>query len=149
GVILKIGISPSVGVWKSLAVLLDELKRMQGTGYRVRRAGGKGGVGKFFRLPLDLRNLGAVGERLAIARSTFLVRLDHHGIRNDYSNHVLGVGQTRANHLPGFVSFELREGQPTRNFYSVLVLLCRQADTNQTREHGAHKQSGPDDLIVL
>ena len=40
-------------------------------------------------------NLEPLGEGLAIAGNTFLVCVDHHGIRKDESDHVLSVGLTR------------------------------------------------------
>src|SRR5277367_4307438 len=72
-VIIKNGVSPSVGVRESLGILLDELNLSQGPRHRVRRAHGKRSVGNLFRLPFDLGNLGAVRERLAVGRNAFPV----------------------------------------------------------------------------
>jgi hypothetical protein len=108
------GVSPSVRVRKSLGVLLDELDLSQFAGHSVRRARGKRGIGQLIRFPNDLGNLGAIGERLAMARGAFFVGLDHDGIGEDHPNHVLGVGETRGNRLPLFVSSEIRECQAAR-----------------------------------
>src|SRR6516164_864792 len=85
-------------------------------------ARGKRGIGQLFRYPLNLRSLGALWEGLTIAGNTFLECVDHHGIRKDKSDHVLGVGLTLADSLPVFVSLELREREPIRHFHRVLVL---------------------------
>jgi hypothetical protein len=115
-------LSPPVRVGESLTVFLDELDLSQVTRHRVRGAHGKRGGGEFFRSPLDLRDLGALGEGLAIAGNTLLVGVDHHGIRKDKSDHVLGVGLTWADGLPVFVSPELGEREPIRHFHRILVL---------------------------
>src|SRR5438046_5765394 len=65
GVIVEERVSPSGAVRKSLAVLFDEKSLREG----VRHIHHKGGLRTLFRLPLELRDLGAVGERLAIARN--------------------------------------------------------------------------------
>src|ERR1700722_10699764 len=100
-----------------------------------------------FWVPMDLRHLGAIGERLAVARNAGLVGLDHHGISQDHSDRRFVV--TDGDSLPSFIPPELREREPTRNFQCVLVLLSRQADTNQTGEQHPDDQNGPDDLPPL
>jgi hypothetical protein len=56
---------------------------------------------------MDLRHLGAVGERLAVAGNAGPVGVDHHGIGEDHSDHVFGL--TDGDSLPAFVASELRE----------------------------------------
>src|SRR5882672_7928496 len=62
---------------------------------------------------MDLRHLGAVGERLAVAGNAGLVGLDHHGIGEDHRHHLFVV--TDGDRLPAFVSSELREREPIRH----------------------------------
>jgi hypothetical protein len=66
----------------------------------VRGARRKRRIGYLLQFPLDLRDLGALGEGLAIAGDTLLVRVDHHRIRKDEPDYILGVGQTGADSLP-------------------------------------------------
>jgi len=61
---------------------------------------------------MDLRHLGAVGERLAVAGNAGLLGLDHHGIGEDHSHHLFAV--TDGDSLPAFVSSELGEREPIR-----------------------------------
>src|SRR5271170_6674837 len=85
----------------------------------------KGGSVTFFGLHSIFAILGAFWEGFPIAGNACLVSVNHYGIRNDESEHVCGVGQTRADRLPVFVSPELRESEPVRNFHRVFV-LCSQ-----------------------
>src|SRR6185312_13877036 len=55
-----------------------------------------------FRAPMDLRHLGAVGERLAVAGNAGQVSVDHHGISKDRSDQLVVL--TDGNNLPAFVS---------------------------------------------
>jgi hypothetical protein len=86
GVIVKLGVSPSAGVQESLAIPLDEINVPQGVRHHRR----SGGLRTLFRFPMDLRNLGAVGEMLAVAGNAGPAGVDHHGIGEDHSEHVLG-----------------------------------------------------------
>src|SRR4029079_10083060 len=61
GVIVKLGVSPVAALGKSLAIPDHEIDVMQGVRHRRR----SGGLGTLFRFPMDLRHLGAVGERFA------------------------------------------------------------------------------------
>src|SRR5262245_39328477 len=70
---------------------------------------------------MDLRHLGTVWERLAVARNAGQVGVDHHGISEDHSDQLVVL--TNGNNLPAFVSPKLREREPTRHFQGVLVLL--------------------------
>src|ERR1700733_12579241 len=63
-------------------------------------------------------DLGAAGERLAVAGDAGAVRLDHDGIGEDYSERVFGLAD--GNELPVLVSPELREREPARYFHRVL-----------------------------
>src|SRR5947207_12083223 len=89
---------------------------------------------QLFRAPMDLRHLGAVGEWLAVPGHAGPVSLDHHGIREDRSKQ--GSVLTDGDHLPGLVSPELGEREPTRHFQGVLVLGGQGAAAQGTGEHG-------------
>src|SRR5579872_2426414 len=73
-----------------------------------------------FRVPMDLRQLRAIGERLAVAGNAGHVCLDHLRISEDRSNK--GSVLTNGDNLPGLVTSELREREPIWHFQSVLVL---------------------------
>src|SRR6266849_2992414 len=87
---------------------------------------------------MDLRQLGAIGERLAVAGNAGQVGLDHHRISEDRSNKASIL--TDRDNLPGLVSSELREREPIRHFHGVLVLgsqgECYQNKEKQTGEDG-------------
>jgi hypothetical protein len=53
---------------------------------------GKGGLRALLRLPLELDDLGAIRERLAVARNAGLVRLDHRRVGDDDLEHFVGAG---------------------------------------------------------
>src|SRR5258708_30595739 len=76
GVIVKLGVAPSAGLRKSLAVLLHEEKVCQS----IRHVYDKGGFRALLRFPLDLCDLGALGERLAVTRNTGLENRNYGGI---------------------------------------------------------------------
>src|SRR5580698_732933 len=63
GLIVKHRIGPSLGSRKSLAILFDQKDVLQGVRYVYR----KRRFDHLLWLPLDLRDLGAVRERLAIS----------------------------------------------------------------------------------
>jgi hypothetical protein len=69
---------------------------------------------------MDLRHLGAVGERLAVAGCAGPIGVDHHGICEDGSHRIAVV--TDGDNLPLFVSSKLREREAVRYFEGVLVL---------------------------
>src|SRR5829696_4568039 len=81
GVILECAPSPSATIRETLAVLHHEihvvLPARNSGGGEGRHLGGE---------PVDLRHLGAIRERLAVAGSTRLVGLDHHRIAEDGSH---------------------------------------------------------------
>src|SRR5262245_2754299 len=83
------------------------------------------------RGPLDLRNLGAVGEMLAVSGKAVSVRGHHRGIGNDHLDTVFGL--TDGDILPVFVSAEIRKREPVRDLQGVLV-LCREGDAGQDGE---------------
>src|SRR6266403_686674 len=116
GVILELAISPSAAVREPLAILLHEINVMQGAGHQ-RLTGGRLVL---FRVPMDLRHFGAVGERLAVAGNTGLISVDHRGVPEDYSKHLPVM--TDRNGLPAFVSLELGEREPIRHFDGVPIL---------------------------
>src|SRR5215472_11628152 len=107
--------SNAPAVREPLAVLHHEINVMLGTWHRwltgVRLL--------FFRIPMDFRHLGAVWERLAIARHAFLIGLDHCWIPHDHSD--LASVLTNRNYWPAFVSPELGEREPIRHLDGVLV----------------------------
>jgi hypothetical protein len=82
---------------------------------------------------MDLRHLGAVGERLAVAGRAGLVRVDHRGVPEDH-------GQRRsvaeANHLPGLVSPEFGERETTGHANAVEGRACTVDVTLQMSPHG-------------
>jgi hypothetical protein len=69
---------------------------------------------------MDFRHLGAVWERLAVARHAVLVGVNHHGISHDHSDFASVL--TDRDYWPVFVSVELRECETIRHFDGVLVL---------------------------
>src|SRR5258706_6155097 len=81
--IVKLGESPAAGFWKSLAVLFDEKKILQS----VRHIHGKRSLRTLLWLPLNFRDLGAVGETLAVAGNAGLVGGDHGGVGDDDFEH--------------------------------------------------------------
>src|SRR6476620_6023383 len=73
GFVVEQRVSPSAAVRKSLAVLFhDESLRED-----VWHIHGEWGLRALLRLPLQLRDFGAIRERLAVAGNAGLVRLDH------------------------------------------------------------------------
>src|SRR6267154_3226973 len=78
-VIVKLGVCPSAGVRKFLAVLFPEKKVCQ----RVRHFHGERSFRALLRFPLDLRDLGTLGERLAVARNTGFVSGNYRWIAED------------------------------------------------------------------
>src|SRR5262249_56322615 len=77
-VIVKRAPSPSTAVREPLAVLHHEINVMLGSWHRwlsrVRLL--------FFRVPMDLRHLCAIRERLAVAGHAFLIGINH-GVPHD------------------------------------------------------------------
>src|SRR3984893_3770137 len=71
--IVEQGVSPSAAGRKSRVILFDEEKVFQS----VRHIHGERGLCTLFRRPLDLSNLGPVGEFSAVARNAGLIRRDH------------------------------------------------------------------------
>ena len=69
-------------------------------------------VSPILRFPLKFHNSGAIRERVAIARSAALVRLDHSRIGDDYFEHF--VGPSGGNYRPVLVSLEVGECDSTR-----------------------------------
>jgi hypothetical protein len=60
---------------------------------------------------MDLRHLGAVGERLTVAGNAGPIGVDHHGMSEDRGD---PSGVNDGDSLSAFVSPELREGVPAR-----------------------------------
>src|ERR1700679_3640018 len=73
-----------------------------------------------FRVPMDLRHLGAVRKGLAVARKARLIGVDHHWIPEDRRESVLFMEDEDPRTV--FVSSELREREAIGYFEGVLVL---------------------------
>src|SRR5258708_8205576 len=101
---------------------------MQGAGHQ-RLTGGRLVL---FRVPMDLRHFGAVGERLAVTGNTGLIRVDHRWVPEDHSKHLSVM--TDINGLPAFVSLELGEREPIRPFERVPVLGGNRSPGSQNGE---------------
>src|SRR6266550_5469327 len=127
GIILERGPSPPTAIREPLAVLHHKVDVMQRA--RHRRCGE--GL-QLFRVPVDLRHSGAVGERLAVARNAGPVGVDHHGIGEDRSQQASVL--TDGDNLPVLVSPELGEREPTRHLHGVLVLGGQGAAAQRTHE---------------
>src|SRR5207247_320567 len=125
GIIFERGPSPPAAVREPLAVLHHEVDVMQRA--RHRRCGE---CLQLFGVPMDLRHSGAVGERLAVAGNAGPVGGDHHGIGEDRCKQ--GSVLTDGDNLPGLVSPELGEGEPTRHLHGVLVLGGQGAAAHRT-----------------
>ena len=63
GVIVELRVAPAPGLGKSLAVPRDEVDIVE----RTWDARGSGRLGALLRLPMNFRDLGAIGKRLAIS----------------------------------------------------------------------------------
>src|SRR5213594_750259 len=153
GLILEHGPSPPAAVREPLAVLHHKVDVMQCA--RHRRCGERL---QLFRVPVDLRHSGAVGERFAVARHAGPVGVHHHGIGEDRSKQASVL--TNGDNLPVFVSPELGEREPTRHLHGVLVLggqgaaaqrtdECRH-DSNRPQAFALHNRFllGESDLLV-
>src|SRR5437773_545569 len=135
GIILERGPSPPTVIREPLAVLHHKVDVMQRA--RHRRCGE--GL-QLFRVPVDLRHSGAVGERLAVARNAGPVGVDHHGIGEDRSQQASVL--TNGENLPVLVSPELGEREPTRHLHGVLVLGGQGAAAQRT-DDGRHDSNRP------
>jgi hypothetical protein len=90
---------------------------------------------------MDLRHLGAVWERLAVAGNARLVGRDDLGIAEDRYQQVSGL--TNGDELPVFVSPELGEGEPVRHLHSVLVLRRKgEAAHGGKQQYDTHDRRG-------
>ena len=127
-VVLPLGIGPSVRVREPFAVLFDERPRFQCIGdvHEVRR------LGIPFERPLDLRDLGALGKKLAVAWNAAPIGFDHRVICRDYLDAMLGLAH--GNGLPVVVSSEVGKREPIRDLQRVSVLLIMgQGDRGQAK----------------
>src|SRR5262245_27601437 len=86
---------------------------------------------------MDLRHLGAVGERLDVAGYAGQVGVDDYGVSEDHGDQ-LGV-LTDGNNLPAFVSPELRECEPTWHSRGVLVLLGKGYAAQDDKDYCNHR----------
>src|SRR4029077_13006907 len=131
-VIIKLGVSPSAGVWESFTVLEDERYRFQGVGhfYRIGR------LGVLLLFPLNLYNHGAVGKRLAVGWNAVLIGFDNYLVGENRFDSVLR--RTRSHILPRFVVPKLGEGDSIRRFKRISVLRCER-NTDQYRHHDCNR----------
>src|SRR5215470_6039510 len=124
-------VSPAAGRREPLAVLLDEESLRGG----VRHIHDEGGLRALLEVPLELRNLGALREGLAVARNAGFVRLDHGRIGDDDLEHFIGAGG--GNHRPVLVSPEVGERDSARRDQLVLVVVRRENERPaQDSEYG-------------
>src|SRR5580692_7560411 len=79
-----------------------------------------GFTGIHFRVPMDLRHLGAIRKGLAVTGNARLISVDHHRISQDRSERISVMAE--GDHRPAFVSPELRKRETIRYFEGVLVL---------------------------
>jgi hypothetical protein len=128
-IISPLGIGPSVRVRESFGILFDERNRFQG----VRHRHEIGGHSVPFEGPLDLRNLGAVGKKLAIVGNAVPICVYHRVVRRDHFQ--AGFGLTYCNILPSFVSSELRPREPVRYFQRVPVLRGKSQAARKGEQH--------------
>src|SRR5215472_2061901 len=112
-IVRPLGKCPAVRVRESFGILFDERNRFQG----VRHRHEIGGRIVLFEGPLDLRNFGTVGKKLAVAGNAVPICVYHHVIRRDHFQ--AGFGLTYCNILPGFVSSKVRPREPVRYFQCV------------------------------
>src|SRR5437870_3642153 len=133
--ILEHGPPPPAAIREPLVVLHHKVDVMQRA--RHCRCGERL---QLFRVPVDLRNSGAVGERLAVARNAGPVGGDHHGIGEDRSQQASVL--TDGDNLPVLVSPELGEREPTRHLHGVLVLGGQGAAAQRT-DDGRHDSNRP------
>ncbi len=105
-----------MGLGEPLGVLLDE-------GDRLQLAGDPDEIGRdgvLDRFPLELHDLGAFGEGLALGRKAFAVGLHHHVVGGDDLD--AGFGLAGRHRLPGLVSLELRERETAGDLQGRAVL---------------------------
>src|SRR5579871_6982371 len=102
-VIVKLGVSPSAGLREFLAVLLHEEKVCQG----VRHVYDKRRFGALLWFPLDLCDLRALREWLAVPRNTRFESGNYRGIAEDYFQPVVGLGG--GDESPVLVTLKVRE----------------------------------------
>src|SRR6185503_2920717 len=107
----------------------------------VRHHGRSGDLRTLLLVPMDLRHLGAIWERLAVAGNAGLEGRNDLWIAEDRYEQVSGL--TDGNDLPLFVSPELGEGEPIRHLHGVFVLRGQgrsrpqpQATIRQSRSPG-------------
>src|SRR5271169_6332353 len=80
GIVVEHRVSPPAGLRKSLAVLFHD----ESLGEHVWHLHDERGLRALLMLPLELRDHGAIRERLAVAGDAGLVRLNHGRIGDDY-----------------------------------------------------------------
>src|SRR4029077_12876560 len=107
---------PTTAFRKSLAVLFHEKCLRE----YIWHIDDERSLGALLRLPLELRDLGALRERLAVARNSTFECLDDGWIADYHLEHV-GLGGR--DHRPVLVSLEVGERNSAWRFERVLVLL--------------------------
>ena len=130
-------IAPAAAPGKALAVLLDH----EGLREHVGHVDDERRLGALLELPLQLGDLGAFRERLAVAGNARLVGLDHDGIGHDHLQHL--VGARAGYHRPVLVTPEVGEGDAAGRDQRVLVVRARRALGFLLR--GKHGAAGDDE----
>src|SRR5690348_16332488 len=85
--IVKLGVSPSTGIGKSLAVFFHKEKVCQD----VRHVYDKLGFGAFLRFPLNLCDLGTLWKGFAVSRNAGLESGNYRGIAQDRFHSIIGL----------------------------------------------------------
>src|SRR3954470_17049917 len=142
GVVVEERVSPTAGLRKSLAVLLDDESLRED----VRHIDVESGFRALLWLPLQLDDLGPFRERLAVPGNAGLVGLDHRRIGDDDLEHFIGAGG--GDHRPVLVAFEVGEGDSARRFQRVLVGDLRVNGRAQGGEH-CRRRSDLQDVVAL
>src|SRR5262245_14157120 len=116
-IISPLGICPAVRIRELLGIHFNERERFQADRHRHEI----GGRSVPLEGPLDLGNLEAIGEELAVARNASPECVYHHVIRRDHLQAALSL--TDGDILPGLVSPEIGELEPIWYSQRILVLL--------------------------
>src|SRR5262249_39346048 len=120
--------SSSPAIREPLVVLHHEINVMLGTWHRwLSRV-----CLLFFWVPMDLRHLGTIWERLAVTGHAFLIGIDHYWVPHDRSD--LALVLTDRHSGPAFVAPELGERESTGHLQGVLV-LCGDGPAAHDGEH--------------
>src|ERR1700722_6641495 len=132
GIVVEHRVAPPAAFCKSLAVLFHDESLLKD----VWHIHDEGSLRALLRRPLELRDLGTVRERLAVARNAGLERLDHDRIANDHLEPFVGSG--RRDDCPVLVSPEIGERDSARGFQRVLVVVLALREKDHGAEDGQY-----------